>query len=254
MSEQFSNPEQALIERLRRAPQPELSVEVREMIHARVLEALDHPPVPAPRPALPRPMVMIIIVLVAAALIAGGILFLLSRQPQPDITPTIPAIVTTLPSTVTPSMTLTATVLPTATALTFTPTAVPAANVGTIIVVEGPVEKIDGNVITIYGTQIQIPPNDPILSNISVGDVLHVEGDSQAGTTQIVIVATTVVVVNVDVNVNSSSGEVWRDDGNCSHPPPDWAPANGWRRRCEGKDKEKDKGEKHDKGDDDHND
>jgi hypothetical protein len=38
--------------------------------------------------------------------------------------------------------------------------------------------------------------------------------------------------VEVDVNVNPQSGEVWRDKGNCQNPPPDWAPANGWRRRC----------------------
>jgi hypothetical protein len=148
---------------------------------------------------------------------------------------------------------LTATFEPTAQAtLTLTATAAPTANVGVITVIEGPVEKIDGNVITIYGTQIEIPPNDPILSSVSIGDVLHVEGNNQTGTTQIVIVATTVVIVNVDVNVNPSSGEVWRDDGNCSHPPPDWAPANGWRRRCEGKDKDnnKDNGNKHDKDDD----
>jgi hypothetical protein len=36
----------------------------------------------------------------------------------------------------------------------------------------------------------------------------------------------------VDVTV-SDSGEVWRDDGSCNNPPPPWAPANGWRRRCE---------------------
>ena len=27
---------------------------------------------------------------------------------------------------------------------------------------------------------------------------------------------------------------IWQDDGkNCGNPPPPWAPANGWRRRCE---------------------
>ena len=31
-----------------------------------------------------------------------------------------------------------------------------------------------------------------------------------------------------------TTGEAWRDRGNCSNPPPPWAPAHGWRRRCEG--------------------
>ncbi len=82
MSEQFSNPEQALIERLRRAPQPELSADARNMIRARMLDALDHPPVPAPRPTLLRPAVVIVVVFVTAALIAGGVLLVLSQQKQ----------------------------------------------------------------------------------------------------------------------------------------------------------------------------
>lgn len=243
MSEQFTTPEQALIERLRRAPQPELPSESRALILARVLDALDHPPLPAPRPTLPRPVVVIVVVLVAAALIAVGVLFVLSRQNQTVVTP--PATFTLVP----PSETPTATASPT---LTLTPTVIPTASVGVITVVEGNVEQVNGNVITIYGVPVQVDPNDPILGNISVGDVVRVEGSSQTGT--VVIVATTVVVVNVDVNVNPSSGEVWRDDGNCSHPPPDWAPANGWRRRCQGQEKDNDKGGKHDNGDDEDDD
>jgi hypothetical protein len=240
MSEQFTIPEQALIGRLRRAPQPELAFESRAMILARVLDAFDHPPMPAPRPIVPRPVVGIVVVLVAAALIAGGVLLVLSRQNQVMITPIASATFTVPPATQTSTPTLTATAT-----LTLTPTALPTTDVGVITVVEGPVEHIDGNIITIYGVPVQVDPNDPILSSISLGDVVRVEGSSQTGT--IVIVATTVIAANTDVNVNPTSGEVWRDDGTCSHPPPDWAPANGWRRRCEGK--AKDNGDKHDKGD-----
>jgi len=168
----------------------------------------------------------------------------LSRQKQTVVTPTAPATFTVVPPTETPTQTATARVT-----LTLTPTVLPTADVGVITVVEGPVERINGNIITIYGVPVQVDPNDPILGSIKVGDVLRVEGSTETGTTQIVIVATTVVVVNVDVNVNPPSGEVWRDDGTCSHPPPDWAPANGWRRRCEGTDKDKGNGDKHDKDD-----
>lgn len=236
MSEQFSTPQQALIERLRRAPQPELSSDMREMIRARVLDALDHPPMPVPRPTLFQPVVVIVVVLAAAALLVG-ILVALSRQTQPAITPTPPVTLTVIPATFTPAPTLTATATATASlTLTLIPTASPTAKVG-LIIVEGPVDQIDGNTVIIYGTPVQIPPDDPILGGVSVGDVLHVEG-TQTGTGQ-VIVATTVVIINGDVDVNPSSGEVWQDDGSCAHPPPDWAPANGWRRRCEGKDKDK---------------
>jgi hypothetical protein len=58
-------------------------------------------------------------------------------------------------------------------------------------------------------------------------------------------VAVTVVFVNVDVYVFND--EVFRDDENCSNPPPDWAPAHGWRRRCEGQERDEDR----DRDDDD---
>jgi hypothetical protein len=28
--------------------------------------------------------------------------------------------------------------------------------------------------------------------------------------------------------------QVWRDDNECGNPPPPWAPAHGWRRKCGG--------------------
>ncbi len=271
MSEQFSNPEQALIERLRRAPQPELPAEARDMIRVRLLDALDHPPLPAPRPILLRPIVVIVIVLVATALIAG-VFFVLSQQNQillPPTSTTTPSLTASPTITIEPTLTLlpttavplvisspTLTETPESTSLpeaALSPAPLPTTGISTVIVIQGPVEHIDGNIVTIYGIQVQIAPDDPILSTIAVGDILRIEGN-QTGTTQIIIVATTVVVVNVDAggssangNVSppsSGSGEVWSDDGSCAHPPPDWAPANGWRRRCEGKDKEKDKDNK----------
>src|SRR5689334_11288130 len=110
MSEQFSNPEQALIERLRRAPQPELSSEAREMIRVRLLDALDHPPLPMPRPRYFHPVVVIAAVLVVGGLIASGVLFVLSRQNQVEPLPAA-----TLEATATSTNTIepTATSLPT---------------------------------------------------------------------------------------------------------------------------------------------
>ena len=234
MSEQFSNSEQVLIERLRRAPQPELPTEARAMIRAHILDALDHPPQLAPRPALLR---AVVVVLVAAALIAGGIFFVVSQQTQPEITPTPIATLTIPPPTATPT-------------LTITPTALPTTTIGVITVVEGPVDSVVDNVIMVYGTPVQVPTSDPILITVKVGDVVRIESNSQTGTSQVILIVTPTANNGGDVNTNPSSGEVWQDDGNCSHPPPDWAPANGWRRRCEGKDKGKDKDDKHNKDDD----
>ncbi|MBZ0278785.1 MAG: hypothetical protein K8I60_21750 [Anaerolineae bacterium] len=100
------------------------------------------------------------------------------------------------------------------------------------IIIEGPVQSVNINIITIYNINIEVEPDDPILTVIQVGDVIRVEGNvAQRGDT-IVIVVINLIFINVDVVV--LDGEVWRDDGNCGNPPPPWAPANGWRRRCEG--------------------
>ena len=239
MSEQFSSTEQGLIERLRRAPQPTLGAEAREAIHARLMDALDHPPAPSPRLHVPRPAIVVAVIIVIAALIGAGVLLMVSQQRQVSITPTSAATLTSIPPTASPTVTVTASPTPTVLA---TPT------ISTVTVLEGPVESIEGNIVTIYGFEVEIPANDPILSTIVVGDVIRVEGSSDG----VIIVATTIVHVTVDATVNAPSGEVWQDDGSCAHPPPDWAPANGWRRRCEGQNKDKGKGhDDKDKKDDD---
>jgi uncharacterized membrane protein YgcG len=100
-----------------------------------------------------------------------------------------------------------------------------------LLTIEGDVTAINANVITIYDMEIVLEPSDPILRVIQVGDTVRIDGEYQSGA-RIILIAVTIVFVDVDVFVND--GEVWRDSGNCSNPPPAWAPANGWRRRCEG--------------------
>lgn len=153
------------------------------------------------------------------------------------ITPATPTLTPTLQGTVTP-----ATATPQGT-LTITPTTTVTPNMPVIIVIEGPVQVINVNIITIYNINIQLDDDDPNLGIIQVGDVVRVSGSPQGDTTtgNITIIAITVIIVNVDINV--STGEVWRDDDSCSNPPPPWAPANGWRRRCEGNDNKDDKKE-----------
>jgi len=156
----------------------------------------------------------------------------------------------------------TATVTPEAT-LEMTPESTAQPGTPVIIVIEGPVQTINVNIITIYNINIQLADDDPNLKIIQVGDIVHIEGSPQGSvvTGNITIIAITVVIVNVEVE--TSTGQVWRDDKSCANPPPPWAPAHGWRKRCEKQnnngnnnnqgndDKHNNKHDKHDDEDDD---
>jgi uncharacterized repeat protein (TIGR01451 family) len=98
---------------------------------------------------------------------------------------------------------------------------------GVIVVIEGPVDGINGNIITIYGVDFELDPNDPRLTVLQIGDILRIEGIDD-GTILIIIL---IDFTNIEVFIQD--GIIWRDGGNCSNPPPSWAPALGWRGRCE---------------------
>ena len=104
-----------------------------------------------------------------------------------------------------------------------------------VIIIEGPVQAINVNIITIFGINIEIDIDNPLLTVIRVGDIVRVEGGASSTNGTLVIVAVTIVIINVEVYVGTTPDQVWRDDGSCANPPPDWAPAVGWRRRCEGR-------------------
>lgn len=101
-------------------------------------------------------------------------------------------------------------------------------NMAVIIVIEGPVQQIIGNVIVIYNIEIEVDDDDPILTVIQVGDVIRVEGEQLVGG---VIVVVNIIFIDIDVVIVGDV--VWRDSGECGNPPPPWAPASGWRARCE---------------------
>lgn len=140
----------------------------------------------------------------------------------PDAAPTVTP--TTTPPTATPTGVLTATPMP--------PTPTPGLPV--TIIVEGPVQVINVNVVTIYDIDITINVNDPVLTRIQVGDFVRVEGDMVTQNNAVVVVAVSVFVVEVDVIAGNNNTIIWQDDNGCGNPPPPWAPAHGWRRRCEG--------------------
>jgi hypothetical protein len=185
----------------------------------------------------------------------SGSLLLPPPVPAPTATPS-PTPTPALTGTATPAPSPTGTATPAATPTAgFSPTAPPTAATGTLepmvvappeaspgtpptsipitIIIEGAVEAIEGNVITIDGIPIEVAPDDPRLGAIQIGDVLRIEGESAKRGATPVIVAVNVIFVNADVAVGGN-GQVWRDDGNCANPPPSWAPAHGWRLRCEG--------------------
>ncbi|MBK9124647.1 MAG: hypothetical protein IPM16_16220 [Chloroflexi bacterium] len=81
---------------------------------------------------------------------------------------------------------------------------------GVVIIIEGPVDEININIITIFGLDIEIDANDPVLTSIRIGDIIRVEGDLLEGSTTIVIVAVTVVIVDIDIIlVGAPSGPIF---------------------------------------------
>jgi hypothetical protein len=100
---------------------------------------------------------------------------------------------------------------------------------GIVIVIEGPVTAIVANQITIFNFNIVLDETDPLLTVIQIGDVLRIEGDWDDDSPIIIAI----IIIFVDIDVFVFDGQVWRDPGDCAGGPPPWAPAHGWRRRCE---------------------
>ena len=104
------------------------------------------------------------------------------------------------------------------------------------IIVEGPIQSISGSTIVIFDLTILLNAAD--LASVHVGDVVRVEGYYAADSQVIIAIRITVIrstpIPSGSVETNPTTGQTWTDPGNCSNPPPPWAPANGWRRRCQG--------------------
>jgi hypothetical protein len=70
-----------------------------------------------------------------------------------------------------------------------------------IIVIEGPVQNINVNIITIYNFNINVAPQNPVLNLIQIGDVVRVEG-IPTGTGII-----NAIVVNTLVNAENAASD-----------------------------------------------
>jgi hypothetical protein len=176
--------------------------------------------------------------IILVAIIAGGSgvppVLLVTSSPTWTATYTVTSTMTasaTLTLTTRPTSTPTATVIAIDTT-TNTPTPPPSPTSTVVteigrIIIEGPVSRIQDNIITIYDLPIVLPINDPVLSVIRVGDVVRVEGTQEVEFVQ----AVTLIFINVTVVI--VDGQVWRGDS-CASPPPAWAQAGAadWYSRC----------------------
>jgi len=222
--------------RLTNAPHPELSSQKVARLQAQVLDAHRHHP-RSSRSRLPQWAWWLvasaaILVIAAFVLQRGG---LLTPATVPDQTQSLPTYAPlTVPATngIPPTL-IPANPSPNAIIPETATSSSPASSPTALLTIEGPVASIENNLLTIAGIAVQLAPDDPLLPVIQVGDVLHVEGTPQTGENGLIVMATTVRVVNSDVFTNDS-GQVWRDNGRCDNPPPTWAPAYGWHRRCPG--------------------
>lgn len=94
-----------------------------------------------------------------------------------------------------------------------------------IIVIEGPVESIGINVITIFGIDIEVDPNDPILTEIEIGEVVRIEGIGDFEDGVLVVVSINITIVNVVIIDGGSTGGT----GSGGNPPPQQPPPSSNR-------------------------
>jgi len=68
-----------------------------------------------------------------------------------------------------------------------------------LVVIEGPVDKIENNIITIANTTIEVNINDPLLTLIQVGDTIRVEGTPVVQNN--IVIIQVVNILNLEKNV-----------------------------------------------------
>lgn len=260
-----------LIERLQSAPQKQLSPRIGQAIHEKMLAEFANPALSVAAStgstlALPPALVTIMLVSLATLTVIVGVLI---GRPAQEEAPTDPAITlsvaaptmlpsstdvaataTSIPATVTAtatatftatssaSATLTATASSTTTATpsaTATPSLTPTPEIVRISI-EGVIQIIDAESITVHDVRIELSPEQ--LTGLRVGDTIRVEGETDLTAQIIVIHALNVVRVELPApssqGSSSSPGSSGGEQFDCNNPPPPWAPAHGWRARCEG--------------------
>ncbi|MCZ7542533.1 MAG: hypothetical protein M5R40_02865 [Anaerolineae bacterium] len=101
-------------------------------------------------------------------------------------------------------------------------------------VIEGPVTEIRGNIVVINNIEIWLDPDDPLLLVIRIGDTLRIEGNYTVRRGRLVVVVVVLLFVFDDDDETYIIIDDDDDYDECKNPPPPWAPAHGWRRKCGG--------------------
>lgn len=203
----FTPEEQAIIERLKNAPQPTLKPKAFDAIQAKLFLEMETPSLPFWRTKVGLSSigggVMIAIILITII----GISVINSDDSTPTIAP-IPSQTSTA-EIITPTAEGTLEVSPTPQPISpspSTPTTSTSSGTAPILVIEGPISAIDINTITIFDMTIQIDPSDPILTQIQIGDRVRVDGDTQVNGNTINIVAVNITIINTQIIVEPSGG------------------------------------------------
>ena len=109
-------------------------------------------------------------------------------------------------------------------------------------IIEGQVEEVLEDAVVIAGFRVRFTQKDPLLKVLRAGDMIRIEGSfsvegNRNQNLTFTLDQSEIVLDNTEADQNlieiSPDGEVWRDDGTCKNPPPDWANANGWHKRCD---------------------
>jgi hypothetical protein len=196
-NDQFSPLEQALIERLKNAPETKLGPEKVTAIRGQLLAAVDVRPSPSITFANSKHLFLVALIIIGTLLGLVLIGLPLSDEPNENANP----------PTVAPTSTIQiATLTPTSVILTPPPTEV----VYPMVVIEGPVTEIRANSVTVFGTVIQV--NDStVLSDLQLGDTVRVDGQTIIMEGTVTINATTIVIVKTEDT--SGGGSTGGNDG-----------------------------------------
>ncbi len=221
----FTPEEQYLIASLKSLPAPQMDADIFDAIKREVLHEMDQvPDSSAPKAkssSLPLIIVMIIIIVIVTITliwIANSSNTKQSNEAITKLTSTLApaneasttATLTNTPTILTPSFVATTDVIlvmptQTSTAINELRSGATEESPSPILVVEGPVQAINLNTITIFGIDIEFD-SSTLADTIQVGDVIRVEGDMKMIQNQLIFVAVHITKINVQVKVSASTG------------------------------------------------
>ncbi len=91
-----------------------------------------------------------------------------------------------------------------------TNTTVRTGGSGATVGLDGPVDAINGNTVTVNGIPVEFAPDDPILKNLQVGNFVSVQGNFTGSGNTIILVVINVTVYN---NITIINNNCWFDPG-----------------------------------------